>query len=473
MTPGNEATNAEARVRAAAVEAQRPWYAEVTRYQWLVLVIASLGWVFDIFENQVFLATSNEALPALTHVGPDDSHAFLYINIALGAFLAGGALGGIGFGMLSDRIGRVRTMMLTILWYSLFTCLIALVQSWTQLVVLFFLVSLGTGGEWAVASAMVAEVFPSRARAHSMAIFQGSSVLGAWAAVAVGWWIVPNPHLGWRWGYVVGVVPALLAIWVYRSLREPEQWRQAKAAAQASGQRSGRLRDLFAPGLAYKTVIGLALATVGLATYWGVFANGRQILRGTEQRQCLAQLESQCLAELGRAATPEERQTCLADHSGSIKRAEMAGMFLVTFGGGLGIIGFGPICERLRRRGAFVFYTLGGALAGGLAFQYLPGASTLTLCLALPVFGFFTAGMHGGFAVYFPELFPTRLRGTGGGFCFNGGRLLAAPILIFGGWMQREVGSVENLASLLSLLFLAGTAIALLAPETKGRELPT
>jgi len=460
MTTESHDTAAEGQAQTPAAEAQLPWYAGVTRYQWLVLVIASLGWIFDIFESQVFVASSNEALWALTNVRPDEPGALLYVNLALGGFLVGGALGGIGFGMLSDRIGRVRTMILTILLYSIFTCLIALAQNWTQLVLLFFLVALGTGGEWAVASAMVAEVFPSRARARSLGIFQGSSVLGGWAAVAVGTWIVPN--YGWRWAFVVGVLPALLTIWIYSSLHEPQQWREAKAASQAGRQRAGKLLDLFAAGLIRKTLLGVALATIGLATYWGVFIHGRQIFRRTVQDYYVPV-----------TATPEEKKALLKQYEGPIKHGEMAGMFLVTLGGGIGIVGFGPICERLGRRGAFVFYTLGAALVGPVAYQALPGAPTLVLCLALPVFGFFTAGMHGGFAVYFPELFPTRLRGTGGGFCFNGGRLLAAPILLLSGWMQRQIGSVENMASILAMLYLVGAAVALCAPETKGRELPT
>lgn len=157
----------------------------------------------------------------------------------------------------------------------------------------------------------------------------------------------------------------------------------------------------------------------------------------------------------------------------AIKRWEMLGMILVTIGGGIGLVAFGPISERLGRRGAFLFYHLGGLGISLLLFLGLAGESAATIGTALPVFGFLTLGMHAGYAVYFPELFPTRLRGTGGGFCFNGGRVLAAPILFLAGWMQSDWGFTLNGASaLLSLLFLLGVLVLLIAPETRGQDLP-
>src|SRR5437773_5317425 len=121
------------------------WYSGITGYQWLVLAIASLGWIFDVFEGQVFVASMNEAMPSLLPADADEPTSKLYNNIALGAFLAGGALGGVVFGALGDRIGRARTMVITILMYSFFTCLTAFSKKWLQIVVLRFLVALGVG----------------------------------------------------------------------------------------------------------------------------------------------------------------------------------------------------------------------------------------------------------------------------------------------------------------------------------------
>ncbi len=139
------------------------WYEGVTNYMWLVLLIGSLGWVFDIFEGQIFVASMKEAMPSLLPTGTSEGTIDFYNNIAMAAFLVGGAAGGVLFGMISDRIGRTTTMILTILMYSLFTCVTAFAQNWWQMVILRFLVAMGTGGEWAVASAMIAEVFPKRA----------------------------------------------------------------------------------------------------------------------------------------------------------------------------------------------------------------------------------------------------------------------------------------------------------------------
>ena len=145
-------------------------------------------------------------------------------------------------------------------------------------------------------------------------------------------------------------------------------------------------------------------------------------------------------------------------------------MLLVTIGGGLGLVAFGPVSERLGRRGAFFVYHLGGLVSALVLFQTVEGIGPLLI--ALPVFGFLTLGMHAGYAIYFPELFPTRLRGTGGGFCFNFGRIIAAPILILRGLLRESGYSLEDTASLLSLLFVVGLVLVLAAPETKGRDLP-
>jgi MFS family permease len=440
----------------------RPWYAGVTPYQWLVLVIACLGWIFDAFEGQVFVVSMHECMPALLPPGTTPDRVDFYNNLAMAAFLVGGALGGVGFGILSDRIGRVRSMMLTILCYSGFTCLSAFSQTWWHMVLLRGLVAIGVGGEWAVASAMVAEVFPARARSVSLGIFHASSILGVWTAVAVGVWIVGNPFFGpadyrWRWAFGIGLLPALLTFWIYASLHEPERWVQARAlAARDRSQPTGRLLDLFAPELLRPTLVGLALATVGLATFWGVYVRGQSLVRELAENAQLGALRA------------------LSDPVKSgLKQTEMAALLLISVGGAFGLIGFAPISNRVGRRGAFLFYCLGGVASALLVFKVLPQWPPWLLWSALPIFGYFTTGMHAGYAVYFPELFPTRLRGTGGGFCFNGGRLLAAPILVLNALMRGWGVSVSNSGALVGLLFLVGAVVLLFAPETRGRELPT
>jgi MFS family permease len=459
----------------SSTESDRPWYSGITGYQWLVLLIASLGWIFDVFEGQVFVVSMAEAMPALPPLLFLTQDTEFCNNLAFAFFLLGGAAGGLFFGMLSDRVGRVRTMMVTILFYSAFTCLSAFAQAREHIIVLRFLVALGVGGEWAVASAMLAEVFPKHARSMSLGIFHASSIFGVWGAIAVGAWVVANPFFGpadfrWRWAFGVGIVPALLTLWIYTSLHEPEAWLLARqTAAQDRSRQTGRLLDLFQRDLLRPTLVGLTLATVGLATFWGVYVRGQSLLRELAED-----------ARLGSAAavlTPAQRSEALRalpdEDKRSIKHTEMLAFLLISCGGGLGLLAFAPISSRLGRRGAFLFYCLGGAAIALLVFQALPGGMPTLLWWILPVFGFLTTGMHAGYAVYFPELFPTRLRGTGGGFCFNGGRLLAAPILVLNGVLRSWNVSLADSGAILSSLFLLGAVVLLVAPETRGRELPT
>lgn len=443
------------------------WHQGITGYQWLVLLIASLGWVFDVFEGQIFVASMNEAMPSLLPPSTSERMIALYNNIALAAFLAGGALGGVVFGMVSDRIGRTKTMILTILMYSGFTCVTAFAQTWWQLAALRFLVAMGVGGEWAVASALVAEVFPPRARAWSGAIFHSSSVFGTYLAVAAGKFIVGNPNLGWRWGFAVGAFPALLTLWIRWKLREPDKWIEARdEAAKDPSKKTGNLAELFTGVLLRRTLLGVTLAAIGLATFWGVHIYGKDVIRQRAEERFLA------AADVSADADQATRAVALAPHAEAIKSREMLGMFLVTTGGGLGLLAFGPICEWLGRRGAFVVYHVGALIASLTLFRWLTHTDA-SLYVFLPVFGFLTLGMHAGYAIYFPELYPTRLRGAGAGFCFNFARLVTALMLFINGWLQARGVAFEDAASALSLLFLGGAALMLVAPETRGRELPT
>lgn len=438
------------------------WYTGITRYQWLVLTIASLGWIFDVFEGQVFVASMNEAMPKLLPITATAGDKTFYNNIALAAFLAGGALGGVIFGALGDRIGRAKTMVITILMYSLFTFLTAFSQNAWQIIVLRFLVALGVGGEWAVASAMVAEVFPTKARAWSGAIFHGSSTFGAYLAVAAGEFIVNNDALGWRWGFAIGALPALLTLWIRWSVKEPETW---VADQSRHSQSAGRITDLFSPEFRKRTLLGFSLAVVGLATYWGVHIYGKDF---TRQR---ARTHYSAVAGVTPEMSTEERDAALAPYRQPIKSAEMWGMFLTITGGGIGLVAFGPICEALGRRWAFTIFHVGGLIMGLLLFLTYPIWSDVVLYGLLLLFGFWTLGMHAGYAIYFPELYPTRLRSLGSGFCFNFARFTTALMLVVNGAIQANGVPFETAGAALSLLFLAGVVIIWFGPETKGTTL--
>lgn len=509
---------------------QQPWYKEVTPYMWVVLAIASMGWLFDVFESQIFVASMQEAIPSLEPNATAEAIR-LFNNIALGAFLLGGAMGGVGFGMLSDRIGRVRTLTITILFYALFAGLSAFTQSWWQFVVLRFLVGLGTGGEWAVGTALVAEVVTERARSRLLGVFHASSVFGTYLAVAAGLFILANPDLGfpwanWRLGFAVGVVPALLVVAVRLMVREPQGWMQAKQRAKEdTSQGTGKLGDIFSRDRIRVTIIGIGLATVGLSTFWGVYIYGKNLMRNAAERSYAQQLPAYLIKEGGErpvepllkeeidmqkvmslgpaglndferlaelaanvelldgeaepippeAGFKETRaaiQERLQHNYGVVKFWEMIGLLLVATGGGVGLLCFGPISERIGRRGAFVFFCVGGLAATLIFFQVMPEAGLITYLWTLPIFGFLTLGMHAGFAIYFPELYPSRLRSTGAGVCFNSGRILAAPVLFIFGYLQLSGVALQQAITWLSFLYLVGLVLVWFAPETQGRELP-
>jgi MFS family permease len=446
------------------------WNEGISGYQWLVLVVASLGWVFDVFEGQIFVASMRDAMPQLLGASSaDDPIVATWNNYALASFLLGGACGGILFGMLSDRIGRSRTMIITILFYSVFTCATAFVNAPWQMVALRFLVAMGVGGEWAVASAMIAEVMPKRSRPVMASIFHASSVFGTLMAIAVGYFVLSAQRWGddtWRLGFLIGIVPAMLVIVIRWKMQEPKQWRQAKERErQDATQVTGSLPELFNTRNFRNTAVGVTLATIGLVTFWGCHIYGKNVLLRSAERAAL-------IAEgVDSDAEQSVKQAALQAHSPEIKRAEMTSMFLNTVGGGLGLVLFGWISNKLGRKGAFIFYHAGGLVMALVMFQVLipQNASVFVLTVALPVFGFMTLGMHAGYAVYFPELFPTRLRGTGTGFCFNAGRFGTAAAMLLA---ARSGWAADDTALYLAPLYALGIVVTLAATETRDAELP-
>lgn len=419
--------------------ADHRWYSGVTRYQWLVLVIASAGWMFDAFEGQLFNITRGQMLADLLGSESSAGRKRMWGDTFLGIFLLGGTLGGLAFGSLADRYGRKRTLALTILFYSIFSGLTYFATELWHVAVLRFLVALGVGGEWAVGATLVAEVFPPRARARASGIFHTTSVFGTWLAAAAGLAVGSE----WRYAYIIGVLPTLLVLWVRSSMHEPERWQRAGEQRK----RLGSFRELFGVARwASPAILGLLLAAVGLGTFWGVTIAGQDLTQ----------------ALLLRNGVPQEIAT---------ERAKFAFGIVQTAGGGLGLLCFGPLAEWLGRRGAFALMHL-AAFAIVPVICYLPQTYGQMLFL-LPVFGFFTLASHAGYAVYFPELFPDHLRATGASVCFNGGRLVAAPILWLSGMLKGLPGmDLRHAVMILSSLFLLGLILLIFLPETKGKPLP-
>ena len=416
------------------------WYHGVTRYQWLVLIIASLGWVFDAFEGQIYNLTRADMLPDLLHVKADDPLVKLWGERFLGIFLIGGTVGGWLFSSMADKWGRNPVMALTILFYSVFSGLTAFAEEIWQVGALRFLVAMGVGGEWAVGAALVAEVFPKNARARAGGIFHATSVAGLWLAAAVGLFV----GTAWRSAYLVGVLPALLVLWVRLSVKEPEAWKEAK---QSKPERMGSFSELLGhPQWRKRAIFGALLAMVGLATFWGVVIAGQDLAADFLKR--------------------------LNDPAWASK-SKIAFGFIQTAGAGLGMLAFGPLSARWGCKQTFVFMHI-AALFMTPVICWLPSffESYLLLLVLLPFFGFFAQGIHAGYAIYFPALFPTHLRATGAGFCFNTGRLLAAPVLIWLSAWMKSVFDLRLAITCLGLMFLLGLIFIAFLPETKDQDLP-
>ena len=423
----------------------RPWYSGITRYQWLILVIACLGWIFDVYEGQIFNLTRGDMLNELLASDyTDDAARKIQVDKwgdwFLAAFLLGGTAGGLLFGSLADRYGRRPIMIATILTYSAFSGLTYFVTDLWQVAVLRFFVAMGVGGEWAVAASLVAEVFPKHARTHASGIFHASSVVGTWGAAIAGMAVGAQ----WRYAYLIGILPALLVLWVRAKVKEPKSW---KKAAGDTKKRAGSYLDLFGdPRWRKHALLGMALAGVGLASFWAV---------GVATQR----LAEDMLTTSG--VSPEDAG----------QKAKFAYGIVQTAGAGVGLLAFGPLCARWGRRRAFIFGHIGAFLIVPIT-CYLPQNYNQLLCI-LPVFGFFTLCMHAGYAVYFPELFPNHLRATGTSFCFNVGRIIAAPMLILSGFVKAIPGlDIREALCILATTFLLGLLVIAFLPETKGQELP-
>ncbi len=487
----------------------RPWWRELTRYHWFVFVVAALGWLFDCLDQQLFVlarpAAMKELLPAV-----DDPREFaelvkIYGNYATSIFLAGWAIGGLVFGVLGDRIGRAKTMMLTILLYSVCTGLSALSKGFWDFALYRFLTGLGVGGEFAVGVALVAEVMPVRARPHTLALLQALSSVGNVAAalinmglgVAESEGLVSSP---WRIMFLIGALPALLVLVIRRRLKEPDRWERASHEG-AVGSQLGSYAALFRhPTWRRHALVGLALACAGVIGLWAVGFFTPDLMRAV-QRQGVAQqvyVEQIALARRQGDSVRAGQLETLRELEANPKSATLesplvqlkaaiepiingrlaiwAGITMIAMyvGGFLGMFAYGWVAERIGRRGALALSFL--AAFGSTVSVFLFLDHFHDLFWLVPLMGFCQFSLFAGYAIYFPELFPTHLRSTGISFCYNVGRLLAAT----GPLLQAELlklfaGTDESLryaGATMSVVFLLGLLVLPFAPETKGKPLP-
>lgn len=432
---------------------------DMNGYQWAVFFAAWLGWGFDVFDGLLFNYVAPNCVPTLLGltIGSNEAKAATlhWTGILTSVLLVGWAAGGILFGQVADRIGRTRTLMLTMMLYSVGTAMCASAPNIWVLLLWRVVASLGIGGEWAAGAAMVAEVVPEKRRVEAGALLYTSAPMGLFLATFVNFEIAgrlmkDSPETSWRYVFLSGLIPAAFAVLVRIFVREPDRWKEAAEKAPPP-----RLAELFLPAHRTHTLSGFLMAVTALITWWSCNAFIPIVSSG------LARASAE-LRGLDRAAT-------LA----LIESWKVVATNYFNIGGLMGTLLTVPASKLLGRRTMFGAYFLSSSASILATFGLdLPPELRLFMYffIGLTVFGVF-----GSFTYYLPELFPTRLRGTGAGFCYNAGRLIAAggPLLV--GTIASQ--GVNALDSALTALFWVGfvplTGLLLLpwVLETRGRAL--
>jgi len=386
--------------------------------QWRALLAAQVGWMLDAMD---FLLFTFAIPPIQKEFGLSPATMGGLTSVALIA----SAIGGLAFGAIADRIGRVRALTISILVYSCATAGLATSHALWQLVAWRILVGFGMGGEWSAGSVLVAETWPAEHRGKAMGIMQSGWAIGAIIAAGVAA-LVLEPY-GWRVLFLVGALPAAAAFFIRRGVEEPQVWRERQEPAPS-------WTEIFGPALIRRTLLATLVASSVLLAYWG-----------------LTSWLPPFLASTGLTLT---------------KSAQW--LMILQAGAFLGYISFGWIADRIGRRPAFTAFMIGAAICVPL---FAFGArSKLTLLLIGPLVGYFGHGYFSVFGAMLAELFPTRIRATAQGFCYNFGRVASAAAPYTIGAAAATSGLAIPLASS-AIFFGLGGALIWLLPETKGAEL--
>lgn len=430
---------------------------KITKTQWLVLLAAWIGWVFDSMDSTLYAMVMPDSInDVLGHVVSKADIA-AHGGIIYAVFLIGWALGGTIFGILADYIGRSRTLAVSILFYAVFTGVAALSQSFVQLALFRFLTALGIGGEWAAGSALVAESFGDSDRTKALSLMQSAWGAGFFLAALANLLVVPwaglHQFTPWRAVLIIGIFPALFAAFVREKVGEPERWLQVKKRRQELSDGKGEhskdfteltLKQIFRPGLRRDTLVGSLLAFTAVFGLWAVTnwtpTFVEELLRG--QRVSAAVISNY------------KSYATMALNAGAI----------------VGYMAFGPIAEYIGRKKTFLIFFTGSFLLAPYIFYTVTNYTRLLVLL--PVLGFFNNGIFSGFPIYLAELYPTRLRATGEGFCFNFGRVLAATGPLITGFLVSSFGSYARAVTAVSLIYIVGIIALGWAKETKGKPLP-
>ena len=429
----------------------------LTAASWRALIASFLGWMFDGYETYALILVAGVALRQL--LPPNQLASIpIYIGGLLAVTLVGWATGGIIAGVLADYIGRKRMLMLSILWYALFTGLTAFAASYTSLLILRFLTGLGLGAEWGPGTAILGESWPSRSRGRAASVLQSAIGFGLLLASGVWLYIAPLGPDAWRYMFLLGVLPALSVLWIRSSVRDPDLWiaaserrRQARRRL-ASGEPASRedrilvgftVKQILAiPDLRRRLLLLLALSLSTIVAWWAV---------STWIPFYAGQLASRAGGD-------------------ALRWAALAGLYY-NLGGILGYFVFGVLADLWGRKPTMLLYYAGAVVLVLVLFRAVQDPSVFLVVAA--VNGFFTLGQFAWMPVYLPELFPTAVRGSAISLVFDVTRYLAAAGPLLAGWLIVSLGGVSMAASIIGLSYLLGLLVTpFAAPETKGRPLP-
>jgi MFS family permease len=404
---------------------------QATPTQWRTLVAATAGWMLDAMDVMFYAF-------ALVMIRNEFNLSGATAGSLAAVALLTSAVGGIVFGIVADRYGRVRALIWSILVYSCFTALTATAHSLATLILWRCLVGIGLGGEWAAGSVLVAESWSPEHRGKAIGLMQSGWAIGYIAAAVLASLILPR--FGWRTLFLVGLLPALLTIWIRRSVPEPELWRRTQGVPRV------KLSQLFRPPLRRRAVLATALATTVLFAYWGLFT----------------WIPAYLASPLAQGGAEQ-----------SLSRSTLW-IVLMQIGAFAGYVSFGVFADRFGRKPVFVTFVLGAALLvpayAGLASRPNVLFALVPLIVIGPLVGFFGHGYFSVFGAMLAELFPTAIRGAAQGMCYNLGRAISAlaPALI--GALADRFGIGSALATT-AAFFLAAVFLVLPLPETRGSVL--
>ena len=432
------------------------WHATLDRRQWHTLLASNLGWLFDGFENYALILTAGPALRQLLEPA-DLPRIPFYIGAVIAINLLGWGIGGMVGGVLADYIGRKRMMIIAILSYSIVTGLSALSFNWVSFAILRVLVGLAVGSEWATGSSMMAELWPDRARGKGAGLMQSGLGIGFFLAALAWLFIDPIGPGAWRYMYLLGIAPALLTLWIRRTIRESELWEAAAARRRDAVARKQRgetlsevdeqtakftLTDLFTDRATRgRTIIVFLMSLTTTVGFWSVST-------------WVPQFVAAIAAKAGLPPAAWGAYTGMSYTLGSVFGYALLGFAADAWG---------------RKPVTIGFYVVSLVLTPIFFF----GTTNLALLLVLAFFGgFFCSGQYSWMPVWIPELYPTRMRATAVAFAFNAPRLIAFLGPLLAGTMVASFGGFGQAAMTLASIYVLGIVVTPFLPETKGRPLP-